>query len=107
MTIWYQRILDTSIRGSGKWTWTTDLRLIILAFDAEARDGAKYKKKYDKGETPYRRVLASKNIPDYIKAALKQKHEGLNPLLLQREIDRLISGTMRVQRDYEKTNLSK
>lgn len=73
----------------------------------KTRDGAKYKKKYDKGKTPYQRVLASRDIPDDVKAALKQEHEGLNPLLLKREIDRLISRTMRIQRDYEKTNLSK
>ncbi len=73
----------------------------------KTRDGAKYKKKYDKGKTPYQRVLASQDIPDDVKAALKQEHEGLNPLLLKREIDRLISRTMRIQRDYEKTNLSK
>jgi hypothetical protein len=72
----------------------------------KTRDGAKYKKVYDKGKTPYQRVLEHKDIPEDIKEALKQQHLGLNPLLLKREIDKLITRIMRIQRDYEKTKLS-
>jgi hypothetical protein len=69
----------------------------------KVRDGAKYKKKYDKGKTPYQRVLEHPAITEDVKAALRLEHEGLNPLLLKREVDRLITRIMKIQRDYDKT----
>jgi len=68
----------------------------------KTRDGAKYKKKYDKGQTPYQRVLAHTDIPDDVKAALKQEHKSLNPLLLKREIDRLTVKIFKKQKEGER-----
>jgi hypothetical protein len=68
----------------------------------KVRDGAKYKKKYDKGQTPYQRVLAHPAIADDIKAALRAEHEGLNPLLLKREVDTLITKIFKKQKEGER-----
>ena len=70
------------------------------------RDGAKYKKKYDKGKTPYQRVLEHPDIPEDVKQALGLEHAGLNPLLIKKRVDRLITRIMKIQRDYDKTKLS-
>ncbi len=72
----------------------------------KVRDGAKYKKKYDKGKTPYQRILDHTGVDEEVKAALRLEHAGLNPLLLKREVDRLITRIMKIQRDYDKTKSS-
>lgn len=68
----------------------------------KTREGAKYKKRYDKGRTPYQRILAHPDIPHDVKAALTQEHESLNPLLLKREIDRLIVKIFKKQKEGER-----
>lgn len=68
----------------------------------KTREGSKYKKKYDKGRTPYQRVLASPDIADELKAALQTEHEGLNPLLLKREIDTLTIQIFKKQKEGER-----
>lgn len=70
------------------------------------RVGAKYQKKYDKGKTPYRRVLVHPDIYQDVKEALRQEHKGLNPLLLKQQIDKLIVRIMKTQNDYDKSKLS-
>lgn len=62
------------------------------------RIGARYRRKYDKAQTPYTRVLAHKKISDEIKKNLREKHEKLNPLNLKREIDKLTSELIKIQR---------
>ncbi len=70
------------------------------------RVGAKYQKKYDKGKTPYQRVLEHSDISKDVKEALRQEHEGLNPLLLKHQIDKMIVRIMKIQNDYDKSKLS-
>ena len=41
-----------------------------------------------KSLTPYQRVLARTDVSSEVKEALKKEHTALNPLLLNREIDR-------------------
>jgi hypothetical protein len=65
----------------------------------KVRIGSRYKKCYDKAQTPYQRVLASSNISDTIKAGLKAEHERLNPLLLRREIDTLTTLIFKKQKE--------
>lgn len=72
----------------------------------KVRDGAKYKKKYDKGKTPYQRVLEHPDVDEVVKAGLRAEHERLNPLLLKREIDTLIVRILKIQHDYDKTKSS-
>lgn len=68
----------------------------------KVRIGSKYKKVYDKGKTPYQRVLASPDIPDEVKAALQAEHAGLNPLLLKREVDTLTAVIFKSQKEGER-----
>lgn len=63
------------------------------------RIGSKYRRKYDKAQTPYARVLVHKNVDVNIKKSLKQLHETLNPLDLKKEIDKLLLNLIKIQRE--------
>ena len=54
----------------------------------KTRVGSKVKKKYDKPQTPYQRVLASPSVPEDIKEWLRHEHGKLNPAELNRKIAR-------------------
>lgn len=51
------------------------------------RDGARVIKRYDRPQTPYQRVLASKDIPEEVKKALRTRYATLNPAQLKRDIE--------------------
>jgi hypothetical protein len=53
---------------------------------SKERIGAKVKKKYDAAKTPYQRVLASEQVTEEVKAALRQEYLTLNPVTLLRQI---------------------
>lgn len=53
----------------------------------KTRQGAKVKKRYDKAQTPYRRLLSS-DIPAKAKKALTNTYLSLNPVELKRQIAR-------------------
>lgn len=65
----------------------------------KVRIGSKYKKRYDKGQAPYWRVMEHPNVADDIKAALRAEHEQLNPLILKQEIDTLIIKIFKKQKE--------
>jgi len=73
----------------------------------KVRIGSKYKKKYDKAKTPYKRVLEHKDIDPVIKARLIKEHETLNPLILKREVDKLIEGVLEIQKYHGNHTLKK
>lgn len=73
----------------------------------KVRIGSKYRKKYDKAKPAYRRVLEHPAISQTVKDKLKQEHEKLNPLILKREIDKMISEIFKMQRDYRIANSEK
>jgi hypothetical protein len=58
---------------------------------AKVRDGAKYKRTYEVAQTAYQRVLAHTSVSEDVKARLREEHATLNPLLMKKEIDRLIT----------------
>lgn len=64
--------------------------------------GSKYKRKYDKAKTAYKRVLECSNeqIPKDVKTKLEEEHKNLNPLLLKEEVDRLIEEVLKIQKYY-------
>lgn len=64
----------------------------------KVRDGAKYKRKYEVAQTAYQRVLAHASIAEDVKERLKKEHAARNPLLMKREIDRLISKIFDIQK---------
>jgi hypothetical protein len=55
----------------------------------KTRNGSKVRKKYDRAKTPYRRVLESDTVPVEAKENLNQIYATLNPVKLNREINRL------------------
>lgn len=58
----------------------------------KVRDGAKYVRKYEKvAKTPYCRVLEHPAIDEAVKKKLRAEHAALNPLVLKREMDRLLT----------------
>lgn len=49
---------------------------------------SKYKKRFDKAQTPYQRVLACAEVPASKTKALKALHKTLNPFELKRQIEK-------------------
>lgn len=64
----------------------------------------KWKKRYEKvAMTPYQRVLAHPAISEEVKEKLRIEHAKLNPLIMKREIDRLIKVLYDTQRKHGTT----
>jgi hypothetical protein len=53
------------------------------------RDGAHVSRRHDKGLTPYRRMMADKDVPEDVKAKLKETSDGLDVLDLRVRIAKL------------------
>ena len=51
------------------------------------RCGAKYKKKYHPPQTPYQRIIDHPDVPESVKAALKNQHDQLNPFAIKAAIE--------------------
>ena len=67
--------------------------------ETKERIGAKYKRTYEKvAKTAYTRMLEHPVVSDAVKERLRADHEKLNPLLLKRELDRLIGKILKVQK---------
>ena len=63
--------------------------LPTMKLEAKERSGSRVKKRYDKAQTPYQRVLASPQVSKADQLRLKEKYATLNPAALKRKIDRL------------------
>ncbi|HEC62794.1 MAG TPA: hypothetical protein ENI38_00150 [Candidatus Acetothermia bacterium] len=50
--------------------------------------GSKVRKRYDRAQTPYQRVLASPLVGEEDKAKLRELYRTLNPVELQRRVQR-------------------
>jgi hypothetical protein len=61
----------------------------VMKLLSKERDGARVRKKYDKAQTPYQRILASTKVEKRKKERLKVSYQNLNPAQLKREITRL------------------
>jgi hypothetical protein len=66
----------------------------------KVRIGSKYKRQYDKAQTPYQRVLHHAAVGQTVKDKLTAEHEQLNPLILKQKVDTLITQILTIQRDY-------
>ena len=62
------------------------------------RVGSRYKRKYDKAKTPFQRVLEHSEISENVKKQLEKEHKKLNPLILKKEVDKLITKVFEVQK---------
>jgi len=81
-----------------------DLRLYVNFFQPvlkligkEQVDG-KTVKRYDRAATPFRRVLASKEVSIEVKARLTALYFQLNPMTLRNEIDQNVAGLWKLVR---------
>ena len=61
----------------------------VMKLVEKKRIGSKVKKRYDKPQTPYQRVLASPYVADENKEALRKEYAQLNPEEFKRQITRL------------------
>lgn len=64
----------------------------------KTRTGAKVRRRYDRAQTPYRRILASPFVDDRAKQRLTTTYEDLNPAQLKREIARLQADLLKLGR---------
>ena len=65
----------------------------------KVRVGSRYRRKYDRAQTPYTRVLENTEIDAKVKKQLKQKHQTLDPMKLLNKIDKQILRIKRLQGD--------
>jgi hypothetical protein len=61
----------------------------VLKLREKTREGSKVRKKYDKAQTPYERLLACDKLSTVQKEKLRQEYDRLNPAQLKREITQL------------------
>lgn len=57
----------------------------------KTRINSKYKKIYDKPQTPYARLMASPDITSEVKLHLENQHKNLNPFILKSMIERKLA----------------
>lgn len=67
----------------------TNFFLPTMKLLSKERVGSRVKKKYDRAQTPYLRVLASAQVTKSDKQQLRVKYATLNPAALKRKLDRL------------------
>lgn len=72
--------------------WQPTLKLV-----SKERDGAKVRKRYDEARTPYRRVLATVDLNEDLKARLEQEHAQWAPVALRRACDTAAERLWRLQ----------
>jgi hypothetical protein len=60
----------------------------------KTRVGAKVRKVYDPPRSPYRRLLASPDLAEEVKAELSRRYQSYNPVLLQQEVHRAVAVLM-------------
>jgi len=84
--------------------YASPLRLYINFFQPsmqcleKVRIGSRYFRKYDEPRTPYQRVLQDQRVSEEVKEQLQRRYATLNPKVLRKEIDRLISKILKIQR---------
>lgn len=65
------------------------------------RIGSKYRRTYEKrAKTPYQRIMEHEAVSAADKNRLHKEHQGLNPLILKREIEKRILTLYAVQKRY-------
>lgn len=68
--------------------------------------GSKYVRRYEKvAKTPYRRILEHPAVGVAAKTKLREEHEKLNPLVLQREMEKRLKSVYDIQKRYGKSKL--
>src|SRR3989338_226547 len=65
------------------------------------RIGSRYKRRYDKAQTPFARVIAHPHVSSTVKEKLIDEHDKLNPLLLKQNLDMLLKQLLKDIKDYD------
>lgn len=72
----------------------------------KTKTGSKYVRRYEKtAKTPYRRIIEHPAVHEKVKAELRGEHEKLNPLVLQREMEKRLRVVYAMQKRYGKSKL--
>ena len=62
---------------------------------------SKYRRVYErKAKTPYQRILEHSAVEESVKKRLMREHAALNPLLLEREIEKRIHAVYTTQKRF-------
>ena len=77
----------------------TNFFLPSMKLIEKTRMGSKVIKKYDKPETPYRRIINSDTVSEEVKDKIRKTYEELNPFLIKKQIDKL---TQELWKAYDK-----
>lgn len=75
----------------------------VMKLIQKTRIGSRVKKKYDKPQTPYQRVLESPFVPENKKEILRQQYAQLNPADLRRQIAKLQNKLFKIA---DRTNIT-
>jgi hypothetical protein len=70
----------------------------VMKLVRKERDGARVRRIYDEPATPYARVLSSPHVIAPKKAALRRERAGLNPFVLNRQIEKELKAIYAVAR---------
>lgn len=55
---------------------------------AKWREGSRWVRRHDAGQTAYQRLLAHGDLPTKTRRALRDRHESLHPVVLAQEVER-------------------
>lgn len=74
--------------------------------EEKAKVGSKYVRQYERvAKTPYRRIMEYPAVSEETKKKLREEHEQLNPLMLNREMEKRLEAVYAVQRHYGKSKI--
>jgi hypothetical protein len=102
-----QKELDLLRRIYSIWRLYANFFLPQMKLLDKIREGSKVKKRYDRPQTPYARVLASRHVSRKVKAQLRKQYVSLNPAKLRRDMLNLQKRLYKVaasKRRYQITN---
>jgi hypothetical protein len=81
--------LDMLTRIYSIWRLYANLFLPQMKLLEKIREGSKVRKRHDRAQTPYARLLASKQVSQQVKRRLNKQYATLNPAKLRRDMLKL------------------
>ena len=100
--LWYWRFDTDELLKQINDLYDNELRLFVNFFQPamkiveKVRIWSRYKRKYDKAKSPYKRVLECKEIPSKVKERLTEIYLKLDPIKLKKEIDKKVMNIVRL-----------
>ncbi len=91
----------------GPWRWYVNFFQPVMQCTGKVRIGSRYRRTYGIAQTPYQRVLADSRIDLAIKERLTALYASLNPAILRKEIDRLVTKIFKTQKRLRNTTESR